>query len=416
MKVLKFISLLALFSLFFGCAASTPPFRIPESKQPIDVARKNFAQFGVAKIRTNLIPGTVLGGHFDGLARFRQSNHYAHGFIDESWQNRYKRIVLEELSNCGYKVAEDSTVFETDESYASRFLVGGMILRAALNTFAPLAGNYTEAFYEIEWQVFDKETRKVVHETTTSGYSKLKGVTPDSFALAFRNCIRNYLATPGLIVALEKCTPSSDTIAERLIVTFYYNNPSIEKSSNKIGIMRKAVFAIKTEGGHGSGFVINPQGYAITNYHVIAGRNLFDAIFPDGKTIRAKVVKTIPEKDLALIKLTGEEYCYLPLGTLTSAYIGREVYAIGSPLSLGLSHSVSKGIISGIRKLKPVTLLQTDAAVNPGNSGGPLVASNGLALGVITMKVSKFGVEGIGFAISSDDIINSLGLRIAGVR
>lgn len=416
MKVFKFLSLFAFVNIFLSCATPTPPSQIPETKQPINMAPRDFPQFGVAKMRSNMVPGTVVGAHYDGLLKVKQRNHYATGAIRQQWQDRYRRIILEELSKCGCKVPDESSLFETDESYACRFLIGGTITNGTRQTFGPLAGNYTECSIEIEWEVFDKEIRKVVYKAASRGYAKQGGVTAEGSLSAFRNSFRNFLADQRLVAAIERSISGSEALTERPSVAYYANNPTLDKSPNRIDMIRKAVFAIKTEGGHGSGFVINPQGYAVTNYHVVAGRSLFDAIFPDGKTIRANVVKTIPGKDLALIKLTGKEYPYLPLGKSDEAIVGKEVYAIGSPLSLGLSHSVSKGIISGIRRIKLVTLVQTDASVNPGNSGGPLTDSNGLVLGVITMKVSQFGVEGIGFAISSNDIVMAFGLQSVKVR
>jgi len=192
-------------------------------------------------------------------------------------------------------------------------------------------------------------------------------------------------------------------------VEYYAKNSIIQKALNKLEYIVRGTITIKTKAGLGSGFLINPQGFAVTSYHVIGGED-FEVITSDGKTIVARTVKTVPEKDLALIKLGGEGYAFLPLGSLASAQIGKDVYAIGTPLAL--SSSVSKGIVSGIRKFQTVTLIQTDASLNPGNSGGPLVSSEGLVLGMAALKIidSSLGISGLGFALSSGDIIKSLNL------
>jgi serine protease Do len=165
----------------------------------------------------------------------------------------------------------------------------------------------------------------------------------------------------------------------------------------------------------GSGFLINPTGYAVTNYHVIAeaGSDVKALTF-DGQEWNARVITVDPDKDLALIHLGIGGYPYLPLGKLTDASVGKEVYTVGNPL--GLSHSVSRGIVSSVRKLTrkttPITLIQTDAAINAGNSGGPLITQEGLVLGVVTFKAASpnLPIQGIGFAVSSEDIIGSLSL------
>ena len=152
------------------------------------------------------------------------------------------------------------------------------------------------------------------------------------------------------------------------------------------------------------------MGYALTNYHVVAGRSRFDAIFKDGKVIRVNVIDTKPELDLALLKLTGTNYPYLVFCEKEMIELGEEVYAIGTPLVLGLSHSISKGVVSGIRDIDKYTLIQTDAAINPGNSGGPLIDEDGKVLGIVSLKIVGQGVEGLGFAISVDEAINGFNM------
>ncbi len=207
----------------------------------------------------------------------------------------------------------------------------------------------------------------------------------------------------------EEFIPLHGKGIEGFQIEYYTKNPIIQKALNKLEYIVKGTITIKTKTGLASGFLINPQGFAITGYHVI-GNEDFEVITSDGKNIVARTVKTAPEKDLALIKLSGEGYAFLPLGTLDNAPIGKDVYAIGTPLAL--SSSVSKGIVSGMRKFETITLIQTDASLNPGNSGGPLVSSEGLVLGMAASKIvdSSLGISGLGFALSSGDIIKSLNL------
>ncbi len=205
---------------------------------------------------------------------------------------------------------------------------------------------------------------------------------------------------------------------EKFVATqfpYHGNNPVIDTAPNKLEVVSKAVIGVKTPKMRGSGFLINATGYAVTNYHVIAeaGGDV-KAITFDGREWNARVITEDPDKDLALIHLGSQGYPYLPLGKLTDASVGKEVYTVGNPL--GLSHSVSKGIVSsvrkGMKKTTPVTLIQTDMAINAGNSGGPLITPEGLVLGVVTFKAGTphFPVQGIGFAVSNEDIIGSLSL------
>jgi len=228
---------------------------------------------------------------------------------------------------------------------------------------------------------------------------------PQVYRKIDRNGVVHFTDTP----TNEEFIPISGKGIEGFQVEYYAKNSIIQKALNKLEYIVRGTITIKTKAGLGSGFLINPQGFAVTSYHVIGGED-FEVITSDGKTIVARTVKTVPEKDLALIKLGGEGYAFRPLGSLASAQIGKDVYAIGTPLAL--SSSVSKGIVSGIRKFQTVTLIQTDASLNPGNSGGPLVSSEGLVLGMAALEIidSSLGISGLGFAFSSGDIIKSLNL------
>ncbi len=159
-----------------------------------------------------------------------------------------------------------------------------------------------------------------------------------------------------------------------------------------------ATVTIKTENGHGSGFAITNNGYLLTNYHVVAGMDTV-LVMNEGQEFPATVVRSNALEDVALLKIDHNfEYCY-DLAGAGGYTVGQDVFAIGTPTSIELGQTLSKGIISGLRQVEETELIQTDVSVNPGNSGGALVDSNGKLLGVVTSKISGFGVEGISFSI-----------------
>jgi len=159
--------------------------------------------------------------------------------------------------------------------------------------------------------------------------------------------------------------------------------------------------------GLGSGFVINPDGYVLTNNHVIEDAVSVTVSLIDGTEYPAKLVGADPRTDLALLKLEGaKNLTAAPLGDSDALRIGEWVMAIGNPF--GLEHTVTAGIVSakGRREVQPgsepmyTNFIQTDASINPGNSGGPLINMNGEVVGINTAIV-KAG-QGIGFAIPSN--------------
>lgn len=163
----------------------------------------------------------------------------------------------------------------------------------------------------------------------------------------------------------------------------------------------------------GSGFFVNPRGFIVTNYHVIAGANEIKVTHFErnhNHYYNARIVKLFPEIDLAIIKVAGrEQFPTAALGNSDKAKVGNWVMAIGSPF--GLTQSVTAGIISatnqslfiGMTEYKD--LIQTDANINPGNSGGPLVNIKGEVIGINTaISASPQMTEDLGFSIPSNKL------------
>lgn len=175
----------------------------------------------------------------------------------------------------------------------------------------------------------------------------------------------------------------------------------------------KAVVTIKTNNGHGSGCVITPDGYIVTCYHVTGEtKDSVDVITEAGKTLKAKVIRYNPLFDLALLKVDGETFEPLNLQLGNSFDLGTEVFAIGTPSDIELGQTLSKGIISGKRKVENKIYIQTDVSINKGNSGGALINSNGVLFGIVNAKIVGVGVEGIGFAIPVSYLQEALKIKI----
>src|SRR4051794_31836541 len=155
----------------------------------------------------------------------------------------------------------------------------------------------------------------------------------------------------------------------------------------------------------GSGFVFDPAGYVLTNYHVVARGTRIQVSFDDGSDYTAKVVGTDPGGDLAVLKIESEKkFAAAPLGTSGDLSLGEPTIAIGNPF--GLNQSVSVGVISALHRTVRAEshsyydFIQTDASINPGNSGGPLLNADGNVIGVCSAIYAN--AQGIGFAIPID--------------
>lgn len=158
--------------------------------------------------------------------------------------------------------------------------------------------------------------------------------------------------------------------------------------------------------GSGSGVIITEDGYIVTNNHVVEGGQDIRVCLQDGTEYPAELIGTDSYSDLAVIKVNASGLPAATLGSSSAMTVGDPVYAIGNPLGV-LTSSVSQGIISGLDRTINVeghsmSLMQTDAAVNPGNSGGGLFNANGELIGIVNAKSYGLEVEGIGFAIPMD--------------
>ena len=155
--------------------------------------------------------------------------------------------------------------------------------------------------------------------------------------------------------------------------------------------------------GLGSGVIVSPNGYILTNYHVIESADDIQVSLNDSKTYKAKVIGSDPESDLAVLQIKADKLPAITFGQMESLRVGDVVLAIGNPFGVG--QTVTMGIVSalgrshlGINTFE--NFIQTDAAINPGNSGGALVDTNGNLLGINTAIYSRSGGSlGIGFAI-----------------
>jgi len=216
--------------------------------------------------------------------------------------------------------------------------------------------------------------------------------------------------------ALDRMNESIDALTKKvwpsvvqILVTSY--GPREAAPGNTSAVVGK-------QRGIGSGFVIDPDGYILTNAHVVSGAQRVQVVIPppnaDGtlatalsgrsNVVPARIVGITTEIDLALLKIDGVKVPALPLATYTKVRQGETVFAFGSPG--GLRNTLTHGMVSAVARQtdpdSPLIYIQTDAPINPGNSGGPLVNVHGEVVGVNTFIVSQSGGnEGLGFAIPS---------------
>jgi serine protease Do len=162
----------------------------------------------------------------------------------------------------------------------------------------------------------------------------------------------------------------------------------------------------------GTGFIITSDGYILTNNHVIAeaynGGHDITVILSDGTTYKAEIVGFEDDNDIAVLKIDAKGLDAVTIGDSDKMEVGEDIYAVGNPLG-ELTYTITSGIVSALGRSitgndgTNINMFQIDAAVNSGNSGGPVYNSSGEVIGVVTAKYSQAGVEGLGFAVPIND-------------
>lgn len=321
---------------------------------------------------------------------------------------RYVSAVVDVIDEWGYDIVGKSSVFKEAGSNPS-FALAGELLNFGRDT----KGSGFQISISISWSVFDIRKQKVVYELVTAGFSDSRQTTVfiEELEYALKNSIVGLLADKKFQdIVSDKEKEIVDNPYDE--VTLIDSVGLIKKDKNMVSELVKSVLTIKTDIGIGSGFLISKDGYIITNHHVIENAEEIEVIFDNGFTFKAEEIKSLPNTDVALLQISGSGFTPLPVDISdNAASVGIDIIAIGTPADMSLGQSVSKGIVSGRRESSGINYIQTDASINLGNSGGPLINSEGEVVGIVVAKVRGVGIEGLAFGIPIDKAFEDLNIQ-----
>jgi S1-C subfamily serine protease len=275
-------------------------------------------------------------------------------------------------------------------------------------------GDRTREQRTVRWEVFDREFNKVIYRRETLGEAEAEGVRNSAATYeAIRSSFRAFLSQPDfarVIQPIPAPSPSSTSIAQSITAIASSNRPlTIEQIA---GRAIPSIVRVRTPSGRGTGFLLDSAGLVVTNQHVVGSSFSVKVDLYDSSTRTGRVIKRDAISDIALLKLEGDTpgITGLPICQTNAVKVGEAVVAIGNPLSF--SNTVTQGVVSGFRTVASRHLIQTDAAVNPGNSGGPLFNRYGAVIGIVTEKIASSGVEGLGFALPIAESLQKLNVKI----
>ncbi len=281
-----------------------------------------------------------------------------------------------------------------------RPLLGGVIggsLALGIYTFTPLGDHDSQD--TAKQSSSQQETQSVTAKSTSSESSKSS--SDSSSSSAFKS---------------EDSSKISNMVEDISPAIVGITNLQAQSNSSLFG-SDSSSSSEGTESGSGSGVIFkkeNGKAYIITNNHVVEGASSLKVSLYDGTEATAKLVGSDSLTDLAVLQISDDHVTKVAsFGNSSDLRTGETVIAIGDPLGKDLSRTVTQGIVSGVDRTvsmstsagqTSINVIQTDAAINPGNSGGPLLSTSGKIVGINSMKISEDDVEGIGFAIPSNDV------------
>src|SRR3954452_25545642 len=229
-------------------------------------------------------------------------------------------------------------------------------------------------------------------------------------------CAQTDPASEPAVLAVAKVLPAVVNINTERVVRRRVRDPFEDFAAQYFGNYRSQPREIRqTLQSLGSGFIVDPAGFIVTNEHVVqrAADLKIEVTMNDGKVYNARYITGDEKKDLAFLKIEAKaDFPFIDLNNISPNLLGQTVLVVGN--ALGYGSSISRGVLSGskrdikIEELEYKDLLQTDAAINPGNSGGPLIDLSGRLVGVSSAKMAftPQGVptQGVGFAIPGDPV------------
>jgi serine protease Do len=419
----KIASIAVAAGLTYGCAA--PAIIKDVVDKPVaslDLkASVNSKPIQLNKVVVKLKRGEHIGALQAGLLCVGQGELNWRGGRLNIDSDEFTEAFKEELEKFSFRtVGDTSALFEDPSSWKAEILVAGLVKNLKANICYPMAGfgNFStskgEAFVKVDWQIYSKLDRAVVHSVTTEGSYKITesstGGSESIILNAFTQAARHLLADNkfrGIVVrGGESVKDTTFKTADGIVVT----PGKAIKMSSKADEWKDGVVTVYAGRGHGSGFVIG-ENLVITNHHVVGESKNVIVKFGAGFEVKGEVIAYNSGQDVATVRLQAVLPKYFAMNRNIPS-IGAEVFAVGSPLSDQFSSTVTRGIVSAHREENGKKLIQSDVNVRPGNSGGPLLDKDGTVIGITVSGLQINGAgQGINFFIPIGDALDAMSIK-----
>jgi len=399
-------------ALALGLSACVVGFAQEAASSPA-ASRSEPPKIEMARMRSKVMPGDKLGTAEGGWLCIGKHETKASDQVERVFEMEGLLAFRKVAAALGLSVADrDISAFDTAGPSNADYRLGGVVIsmEAATCSYPPENRKGTITV-EVKWDLFSTHQQRVLVSKTTSGT-----ITLDSFeaiagrefeARAFAASMTNFFADAQVKQLMSGVEPPLPAVAvEPLHVkagTLVAGGTTQNADS-----LRSAVVTIVADTGFGSGFYF-AEGYLLTDWHVVHASRFVKVKLASGRELVGEVVRSDGPLDVALVKTEPAGVPQIRLRQ-SAPIIGEDVWAIGSPMSQQLAGTMTRGILSGTREDAGLHFLQSDVAVNPGNSGGPLLDGQSSVIGLTKMKYTD--AAGLAFFVPIGDALARLGLNV----
>jgi len=408
-------------ALLAGSVAAAEPekVRAAEARTPIPVAgRSGLKTLAFKKFAMPKAAAQKVGDLSSGASCSQQQNLVWDQKMVATVTGAVRQSVYLQLNKAGYPLPKRSdSVFESPQAVSADFELGASLKGLRINVCEKDDGERKGgAWLRLRWELYSPQQQKVLLDVTTEG--TYQNDAPEKIST---NAMigRASLAAAGNLLANQRFVDIM-TGAAQLAQKDGSAPPSTRLNGGRppaggltknATLLRSAVVTLDSGRGTGSGFFVGREGYLLTNQHVVKDARFIKVKLATGRELVGEVLQSHVRRDVALVKTesTGAE----PLAIRdTEPNIGEDVYAIGSPYGEKFSGTLTRGVLSGHRTLDALRFLQSDVAVLPGNSGGPLLDASGRVIG-IAVRALDAGRANLNLFIPIQEALDVLGVELA---
>ena len=403
---------LALAALAVGLAGAAAA---QGSTEPTDAAlaaaEPAKATFEFVRMRSRIQPGDLIGHFTRGLfCASTGGDLHAPAQLEQITTTNARTAFKTAAHDEGVPLFErELSAFESNESMSADYRVGGVLERIAMETCSDGRTRKGSIEIEVKWDIYSTKLQKVVLSKTTLGNFKTDEYGDVSFDnLAYTSALRRLMQSEEFRTLAARRAPTTTPPPVWPLLHLKSSGGVSGDAQQQAAALAKAVVTIESDLGSGTGFYI-ADGYLLTDRHVVGASRYVKVKLANGKQLVGEVLRQDAPRDVALLQT---EPAGLPMlhVALADPPVASTVFAVGSPLGDKLAGTFTRGVLSGVRDVAGTRYLQSDVAINHGNSGGPLIDATSHVVGLADLVINQ--TQGLSFFVPIKDALDRLAVVV----